>query len=535
MNDPRSFDELARLKMAEREFTFHESDWAEMETLLNAQRKKRRMPLWSLAAALLIATPLAWWILRDEATSAPSAPLANNVPETVTASQPIPTTQVMEPASHALAESATKSTPTKEQVTATQPQELRIPSPRPKRSAVNPRSVGEPQRATLITLDPPQEITGNATDASTGPLENLAITPTGPTFNAPDPIEPLNGVVASPSEPAENIGTSDLMDTAILRTDVATAHNDAEIASTDQPTDTKAEGPPAAVASGISPSGVETNLLIQDSTITAVASNTLNAMPVHRSQFEVSILGGALLSTSTYAGAATDAWHSGSSGQWSPSAGVEFLRITKHFGVGLGLHRARYEEQLQAERLSRTDDVINTSYSLLPIQITVPMITDTIVIGGVNYYVTTPVTTTVNQVITTTDTTQVTVIMREARTFVNRVDYWEVPLLLDAHTSVGRWTVGLRGGPSVSMLSIRKGSVPDTEGTGYVNLQETTYRTTMFGYQARAYVRYGISDHFSIGLEPTVRGQFGSAVQGVGMNRQNSAWGGLLSVNFRFP
>jgi hypothetical protein len=57
----------------------------------------------------------------------------------------------------------------------------------------------------------------------------------------------------------------------------------------------------------------------------------------------------------------------------------------------------------------------------------------------------------------------------------------------------------------------------------------------MFGYQARAYVRYGLSDLISVGLEATVRGQFGNAFEGSGISRRNMAIGGLFSVNYRFP
>ncbi len=148
---------------------------------------------------------------------------------------------------------------------------------------------------------------------------------------------------------------------------------------------------------------------------------------------------------------------------------------------------------------------------------------------------TTPTTVTVNQLISDTDTSQQNIILRQARTVVNRVDYWEVPVLFDLHTAIGRWCFGVRGGPSIGFLSIRKGAIPNTEGDGYADLGSAKYRSTMFGYQARIYARYRLSDHWSIGLEPVVRGHFGNAFEGSAPVRSNMAMGGLFSLTFRLP
>ncbi len=209
--------------------------------------------------------------------------------------------------------------------------------------------------------------------------------------------------------------------------------------------------------------------------------------------------------------------------------------MNAHFGYGLGIHRTRYEEELRAQQITRTDDIYTTTYMLMPVQITTPVVIDTIQQGGVDYFVTTPTTVTVNQLISNTDTSQQNVVLREARTTLNRVEYWEVPLLVDLHTAKGRWSFGVRGGPSIGFLSVRSGVVPNAEGDGYSDLGGSTYRSTLFGYQARIYARYRLSQRWSIGLEPAVRGQFGNAFEGRAPVRRNMAVGGWFSLTFRLP
>lgn len=274
---------------------------------------------------------------------------------------------------------------------------------------------------------------------------------------------------------------------------------------------------------------------MKDSTLVLPAPAPTNWLASSGGHFEFSLLGGMSLSTSHYASTSVETWRTDNTGQWSPSFGFEAMRMKEHFGYGLGVHRARYEEQLRAEQLSRTDDIYTTTYFLAPVQITTPVVIDTIQSGGVDYYVTTPTTVTVNQLMSNTDTTQQSTILREARTEVNRVDYWEVPLLADLHTSKGRWSFGVRGGPSIGFLSVRQGAVPNAEGDGYSDLAGSMYRSTLFGYQARIYARYRLSDRWSIGLEPVVRGHFGNAFEGGSPVRRNMAVGGLFSLTFRLP
>ncbi|MBL0043896.1 MAG: hypothetical protein IPP33_05615 [Flavobacteriales bacterium] len=519
MINPMNFDELARRKLAEREFTFQQGDWTEMEALLGAREKKRRKLLWAFAALLLVTIPAAWWLGKDEPS--PSADLPSSSTSVVGSNDERSKSEIVvdtkgEIDQNETIEPITNDKRVEEPAAAVTPLSKAHDRISPGSGSVASVSKGANQP------DPKEQTVQNSVASGNTPpaANNNAI--------SPDPIiaisnNPNIGQTNSTSSSSESGSQMIAMDPTSGASITIPAGNepissgtttDADLTIDTGPSTTTTAQLPVDTTSNATPEGITPNNLIQDSTLSPNALppplDLVNSKIFH---FEVGLLGGTFLSTGTYSGELTETWRTTSTGKWSPSFGAEFMTIEKHFGLGIGLHRARYEEQLRAEKLARTDEVINVNYSLLPIQITVPVITDTIIIGGVPYYVTIPTTITVNQLVTTRDTTQVERILREARSIVNRVDYWELPLLLDAHTSVGKWTFGVRGGPSVGFLSVRTGVIPDMEGTGYVAIDQHTYRTTLFGYQARAYVRYGLSDLISVGLEPTVRGQFGNAFE----------------------
>jgi hypothetical protein len=129
------------------------------------------------------------------------------------------------------------------------------------------------------------------------------------------------------------------------------------------------------------------------------------------------------------------------------------------------------------------------------------------------------------------DTSSTTTLVREGRTLVNRVSYFEVPLLLDAHLVQGRWHLGLRGGPTVGLLSGRRGAAPI--GDGYTDFGDMAFRQVLFGWTARAYLRYRFTAGWSLGVEPMLRGQFGNALQGDDLTRRSTAVGGLVSLSYR--
>jgi hypothetical protein len=131
------------------------------------------------------------------------------------------------------------------------------------------------------------------------------------------------------------------------------------------------------------------------------------------------------------------------------------------------------------------------------------------------------------------DSSETIVRLREARRTTNRVSYLEVPLLLDAHVVQGRWHLGLRGGPTLGLLSGRRGSLPGPGGEGYTELGQQAFRDVLFGWTARAYVRYRFNTGWSLGVEPMLRGQFGNGLESDALSRSSSAAGVMMSVSYR--
>jgi hypothetical protein len=543
MNDPREFDELARQKLAQRQFAFKEGDWAGMQRLINDQGKKRRWPLWTLAAVLLVATPALWWALRDEpATIAPAAPAIARVEEAS-----VKGTAPLDVASNSTATEQTDRKvyqPVHEAIAPTEPVAAAEQEPAQQARA---RTADEPahrEPAKRRTRNTSAVMTGTGVSSAevkvkTSNASATAVvqagTPTGQHATAGTKGVAIAGVVDEVAAPTGvNISAvPPTNDTAVMpdTSPTSTTSTPANTGSTEStnivPLNSGTVAPSA--------DSVQTAVVTQDSALVPPAPTPTQWLATSGSRFEFSLFGGMSLSTSRYSATSAETWRTDNSGQWSPSFGFEAMRMKEHFGYGLGVHRARYEEQLRAEQLSRTDDIYTTTYFLMPIQIITPVVTDTLTVDSVDYFVTTPTTVTVNQLMSNTDTTQQNTILREARTVVNRVDYWEVPLLVDLHTSKGRWCFGVRGGPSIGFLSVRSGVVPNAEGDGYADLGGSTYRSTLFGYQARIYARYRLSDRWSIGLEPIARGHFGNAFEGGSPVRRNMAVGGLFSLTFRLP
>jgi hypothetical protein len=541
MNDPREFDELARQKLAERQFAFKEGDWADMQRLINDQGKKRRWPMWTLAV-LLVGTPAVWWALREEPATIAPVPPAQATAEVA----------AVEAASPQVSASSSMATEHMEMVTTEQAIDAMAPA-----VAVAATAKEYVQHAGAISTDahvhrPKEAHSKRATsDMRTGAPGTSA-----PTHIIASATTNVSTSVAQGEMPADNNATSGAENpasanlsatapvSAVGSTSEASPVQDVSFTTptsptTDTATPASTETTPAVPSSTtevpVSADSSTTAVTVQDSSTVPPPTTPVNWLATSGSRFEFSLLGGMSLSASRYSATPAVTWRTNNTGQWSPSFGFEAMRMKEHFGYGLGVHRARYEEQLMAEQISRTDDIYTTTYFLMPIQIITPVVTDTLTVDSVNYYVTTPTTVTVNQLMSSTDTAQQNIILREARTVVNRVDYWELPLLADLHTSKGRWCFGVRGGPSIGFLSVRKGAVPNAEGDGYTDLGGSTYRSTLFGYQVRIYVRYRLSDRWSIGLEPIVRGHFGNAFAGNAPMRRNMAMGGLFSLTFRLP
>jgi hypothetical protein len=133
------------------------------------------------------------------------------------------------------------------------------------------------------------------------------------------------------------------------------------------------------------------------------------------------------------------------------------------------------------------------------------------------------------------DTTTTRVQLQEGIDRVNHVSYLELPLLLDGHVDAGHWRFGLRGGPTVGMLTGRRGSVPVTDPTGSIELSDQPFREYMFGWTVRAYIRYKLSDRWWLGIEPMMRGQLMNAYSTGDLTRRSTGLGVGFSVSYRLP
>lgn len=59
------------------------------------------------------------------------------------------------------------------------------------------------------------------------------------------------------------------------------------------------------------------------------------------------------------------------------------------------------------------------------------------------------------------------------------------------------------------------------------------FREVIFGYSARAYVRYRFNAAWSVGIEPAVRGQLMNSLGSGDLVRKASAKGMMLSLSYR--
>ncbi len=273
--------------------------------------------------------------------------------------------------------------------------------------------------------------------------------------------------------------------------------------------------------------------VIATSDTSIAPQDTTARTAVTRSPWEFSLLGGALISTSNYSGGGSDLWSHGSTGRWAPAFGAEIMHMGHNFGIGGGIHHVTYAEDLDVRSQSTTTTVIRDSNYFQSVDTTLFIVTGTTVIDGQTYYITQPFQTTVQLLINGTATIVNTQELVRAMKAANRVSYLEIPLLGDAHLDRGAWSFGIRGGPTVGLLTSRTGSLPTTISDGSLVSSERTFKSTIFGAMGRAYIRYRFCGSWTVGLEPTWRTQFGNALGSGDIVRRNSGWGGFISLSYR--
>jgi len=502
MKQTNEFDDLARRKLEERSFPLEAAHWADMERLLAQERRKRRGFYWPLAAGLLLllGTGL-WWQLAQEPTTAPMTQV-NEVKVTAPATEEAAPGTVTAPAPA----TSIAPTTTTEATTATPAAAELRPVATPSEDA--PRSTPATPKRNTTAPAPSPKTTGK---------------PVAPT-SAPAPSEPTIAPTANPVGP--NVPLADVVATPVIAPAI-------EPAATPPPMEPTAQADPASEPQDSTKAEPPVVGATEPQDTGTTASVEPPIAPVVRSPWELTALGGTLLSTSTYSGGTSASWSEALTGQHAPAFGLEAMRMGRHFGIGTGLHYSTYAERYAQDALYATATNYNDVFFLTPVDTTVLVVTDTIVQGGQVYYVTTPFTLTINVLDQTIDTVYTTVQTQQARDQVNTLSYLEVPLLLDAHTVKGRWHFGVRGGPTIGLLTGRRGSVPDSQMDGLTDYADQPFRSYAFGYVARAYVRFRFCTAWSVGLEPTIRGHFTDAYSDYTMSRRSSGLGAVLSLSYQ--
>ena len=253
--------------------------------------------------------------------------------------------------------------------------------------------------------------------------------------------------------------------------------------------------------------------------------------PIAPSPWELGVLGGFFQSTSSYSGGTSAAWEV--SPEQNVAFGAEAMHLGRNFGWGSGLHYGTFADRLYTPAEDRSTITYTPFWQLVPVDTSILIITGnyTDTATGELVYIGQHVDVTVNVLRRALDSTFAAVRIREARERINRTSYVEIPFLLDAHVTQGRWSLGVRGGPTVGLLTQRSGSVPSENEER--NFNDVAMRTWMFGWTARAYVRYRFNSAWSVGIEPTARGQLFDSFEENGITRRSNAYGVMLSLSYR--
>lgn len=588
------FDELARRKLEERAFPFQEADWQDARSRIDAQRRGGKSRAWIYGAGLiLLLTGISWYAMRPATSeSAHTAIAAQQVPHERSESALIASTKTNPTSSEAApdrietAHNTEKTQPVAVRITAlkrkvSDPKKAVDPDPVKMNSAVPALSPRTSEHAVMQsnlersqipapianeglahaganTVDPSSigATEGALEQIDEGSIDALESENSSEPDPTPDPVgnttsdlragamvtteaadvqeqRPDNKAIATPSG-EEHVSANGILqeDHSSFALDQGPQENAIGSSATDQ----LGEQPPIAAIPSASDSSSIFNMATatpQDTAtaITAAPEAAPPLVPV-RAPWEITIIGGVFDTKVDYTGGNSADWTGSISGERSFGIGAEIMHMGRNIGMGSGLFYGSYAERIRTDAIDVSTNLLTNYWYLMAVDTTILFITDTIQSGGP--YSGVSIDTTVNVLTQGTDTTTITEHLRDARDQVNHVSYFEVPLLLDGHVTQGRWMLGLRGGPTIGMLTGRRGSLPNATNDGYLHLADQAFREVIFGYTARAYIRYRFNAGWSVGVEPTIRGQLFNSLGSGDIQRLASARGVVLSLTYRF-
>jgi len=563
MNARNEFDELARRKLEERQFAFDEAAWLDVQrTLATERRRGGAWRWWTLTgAAMLLVGSAIWWNASDNdaATVLPLSEVRSLEKDSAATATAERTKNVATEPEQINGPIAPKAIEKAADVPAASTERLhQPPTTNVARLAEVPSLPSETERnmnsnageveAQGIAQQPvtPSTLDGDPQDDTMRPAANTAQSRTG------DATEEPNDVITVPPTILRDTTTQEgeIVDIAIATAlqagqREAQVEEDVNTTGVEEPVPASEEipvvsvmineeTPPAVVPSTeVNATGTADPTVVNDSAGTATATPPPPPLVDAQSPWEISALGGFFLSNSNYSGGNSDQWKGDVDPLWAPGFGAELMHMGRNWGLGTGLHFTTYAEQLNVAERSVTETfTLDTSY-FQPTPMMILVVVDVVELNGQTYYVTETHDTIINVLTRSTMTTTTDRVLVQARDQVNRVSYLEIPLLLDAHLVQGPWSLGLRGGPTLGLLSGRRGAVPNEALDGYTEFSEQQFSEVVFGYTARAYIRYRFSDAWSFGVEPAIKGQLGNGLSGVDLARRNTAFGGMLSVSYR--
>lgn len=554
MNRNEAFDESARRKLEERSFPYDEAHWNAMRQVLRSKKRHRRgasVRRFTAALILLLAGITAWLLIDRR-----PAPLAEGrAIEAATIGPEKP--GVVGPAKDRPAGLEGGSVPAegpaqnagREVTGPSAPVVPVVPEAAPTVDAERNRPRSEPDAGTAMTRERTPAPASLAVLVREGSADDAPVETSVDRTDGSDPDE--QRIAAAPDVQRSTImGQGDgtviipAMGTAppsgTEATGVVGTTPDVRPTAVDPSASKQAEPSTATAAPDAVPSAAEPEtaaIVTEDqppipSDSTAPAPVTSAFVPPAR-WVELSALGGVMWTSTTYGGSAAGTFDGSVTHGTSPSLGLEWMHMRENWGYGLGLHSVRYAEKLNLDEQTSPHTELFYTHTFNPVDTTVLIVIDTVVVDSITYYVTQGVNTTIYVMDTQVDSTTTTIVTREALERTNRVSYLEIPLLGDVHTGGARWRLGLRAGPTFGIMTARQGALPVGPGGSLVALEDQPLTSLTIGYVARPYLRYMTPKGWSFGLEPCFRGQLFDTHEGEDLSRRSSAMGLMLGVGFR--